>query len=70
MKIISINLTTTFKENFRGTTILPYHLLKGKSKAYAYYADCADDLISQNLVPTEDPDGVDGLIRGPTHPPL
>ena len=29
MRVVSINLTTPYKENFRGTTALPYHLLKG-----------------------------------------
>ena len=62
MKIISMNLTSPFKENFRGTTVLPYHLLKGKSKAHADYAD---DLISQYLVRADDAVGTDGLITLP-----
>ncbi len=31
MRIISITLTTPYRENIRGTTALPYHLLKGRS---------------------------------------
>lgn len=31
MRVVSINLTTPYKENFRGTTALPFHLLKGRS---------------------------------------
>ena len=31
MRVVSINLTTPYKENFRGTTALPYHLLKERS---------------------------------------
>ena len=30
MRVVSINLTTPYKENLRGTTALPYHLLKGR----------------------------------------
>lgn len=30
MVVVSINLTTPYKENLRGTTALPYHLLKGR----------------------------------------
>ena len=30
MVVVSINLTTPYKENLRGTTALPFHLLKGR----------------------------------------